>query len=144
MTKLWVSLDWIYLSLGILIFASTARFSSFGIHIAERLFSGVHTQQREAARLHGGKTLEWKILLSLTAKDLAGIWILAYALSFGEIDATILVKNPANIPVAPALVSLLHFGYPEIISTLALLAIFVGLIPVILYFLILEKLLEVY
>lgn len=144
MTKIWVRFDIIYLSLAMLIFACTARFSSFGIHILERVFSKLPKNARSAAFLFGGPALERKFSLQFLANDICSIWILSYALSFGEVDASILVKNPTFIPIGPTIISLLHFGHPTIIATLSFLAIILGMVPVFLYFLVTEKLLDLY
>ena len=144
MTRFWIRWDAVYLSVLILIFAAIARFAPFGIHIAERLFLRLSKNSQDAALLYGGPKLLRQFSWRMLAQDFGALWILSYAFAFGEIDASILVKNPQHIPIAPTILSLLHFGHPEIISVLIFLSIVLGMIPVFLYFVWTESPLNLY
>lgn len=85
------------------------------------------TPQRlvEAAQLDGAGPLSrvrW-IVWPLMAPALAAAWLVAFALSLGELSATVLVVPPGTPPLSVRMLSLLHYGVEDRVAAICLVLI---------------------
>ncbi len=85
------------------------------------------TDVTDAARSDGaGVVSRWlRIIGPLSAPSLAAAWLAAFALSIGELSATILVVPPGTPPLAVRLLSLLHYGVEDRVAAISLV-LFIG------------------
>ncbi|MCZ7646717.1 MAG: hypothetical protein M5U26_15760 [Planctomycetota bacterium] len=125
--------------------ADAARFFPLAVFLLAATFAAVHPSLPDAARLAGaGLPRRFKhIHLPLTYTGILSAFAIVYALSAGELAASILL-NPVGFMTLPVRISsLLHFGQDELLAALCLIQIFLSLLPYLAASLLLERVLEV-
>ncbi|QDU54308.1 ABC transporter permease [Aeoliella mucimassa] len=86
-------------------------------------FAGVPTALIETARVEGARWHQQllRIAFPLTWRTVLATWLMTFALSIGELAATILVMPPGRPTLAIHLFNLLHYGVEDQVSAVALL-----------------------
>jgi iron(III) transport system permease protein len=80
------------------------------------------TEFLEAAELEGASLWQrwWLIALPLRWPALALAWVVAFLVSLGELDASVLVSPPGVLPLSNHIFGLLHFGAQDQVAGLCL------------------------
>ncbi|MFH1893734.1 MAG: hypothetical protein ABIK83_13755 [Candidatus Zixiibacteriota bacterium] len=80
-------------------------------------------------------TRMYRVVLPLCAPNLLAAWALAYLLCVYELGLSILVAPPGITPLSVRVYTLLHYGAGQIVNSLAVTSVILGLIPVVLLWL---------
>lgn len=121
-----------------------ARFFPFAALILAATLGGLHPDLNSAAQGAGASPWRtwWRVTWPLIFPGVAAAFAMTYALSAGELAASILL-NPAGFSTLPVrMSSLLHFGKDELLAALCLIHIVLALAPYLLATLWLERTLE--
>jgi iron(III) transport system permease protein len=138
-------LNLIYTSEAILIWAFLIRFMPFAVKPVASSVRGIDPSLEEAAQVHGISKIRTVIhvVLRLSGRGLAAAWILVFILSIGELDAALLV-HPAGFQTMPIRIfNAIHFGHVELVSALCLILVFTISLPLLVYYLITARRLDV-
>jgi iron(III) transport system permease protein len=115
---------------GLVVLLLVGRFVVFPILVAAGAVAMLDPKLEEAALLAGARPL--KRLLAIVAPSLrsalAGGWVLVFVLALRELDATILVPA-ANHTALFRIYNAVHFGRDDFVAALALIAIFLIVLP---------------
>jgi iron(III) transport system permease protein len=113
----------IYDSTAILVLAGVARFFAFGEIVFEAQRSRVSPRVYESARIAGVHW--WRVIgglaLPLALPYAIAVWIVAFVLALGEVDAAVLLSPPGVSTFALRLFSLMHYGPDSFVAALSLL-----------------------
>ncbi|MCC6152700.1 MAG: iron ABC transporter permease [Candidatus Hydrogenedentes bacterium] len=113
----------IYDSSAILVLASVARFFAFGEIAFDAQRSRVSSRVYESAQIAGVRW--WRIIggiaLPLALPYAVAVWIVAFVLALGEVDAAVLLSPPGVSTFALRLYSLMHYGPDSFVAALSLL-----------------------
>lgn len=135
-------LSFIYNSFLIVIVGYATRFLPFVTKTLHPFFEQIHPSIEESALLSGASfwRILHRILFPLMKPGIISAWIVGFILSVHELSTTILV-SPAGLQTLPIRIySLMHYGAPEMVSSLSLILIAVIIAPVILFLLIKKSL----
>ncbi|HDH41575.1 MAG TPA: iron ABC transporter permease [Candidatus Altiarchaeales archaeon] len=124
----------IYNSFLIIIIGYTARFLPFVTKTLSPFFEQIHPSIEESALLSGSSfpRILHRILLPLMKPGIISSWVVGFVLSVRELSVTLLV-SPAGFQTLPVRIyTLMHYGAPEMVSSLSLILIFLIITPVIL------------
>ena len=121
----------VYGTAAILILAYVARFLPFGVVATHHSLLRIDRDLTDAADLAGAGPLKrvLTIILPLTWRSWLTAWGFTFALSVGEIGASILVNPPGFSTLPIRIHSLLHYGEDEIVAALCLLLVAIALVP---------------
>ncbi len=113
----------VYDSASILILASATRFFAFGNIAFEAQRARMNPRLLEAARVAG---VPWwrsisAISLPLALPYLIAVWLVAFVLALGEVDAAVLLSPPGVSTFALRLFSLMHYGPDSFVAALSLI-----------------------
>lgn len=113
----------VYDSAAMIVLACSARYMVFGLGGVRAGHLRLDARLREAAQLSGVRW--WRSLLfielPLMFPYLIGVWGLAFILSLGEVDTTVLVCPPGVTPLTVRLFALMHYGPDSYVAALSLL-----------------------
>lgn len=131
----------VYDTQNIILICTFARFIPFVAESIAQFFRQIHPSLEEAAILSG---ISWtrsfiRVVLPLGFSGLVVAWIMAFVLSVGELDATLVVAPAGYHTIPQRIFNMVHFGYDEKVSALCLILIGIILFPILLYTLITQK-----
>ena len=120
------------------------RFLAFPTLVGAGAVSSYDPQLEEAAELAGAgpATRMLRIVAPGLLPSLAGGWVMMFVLTMRELDTAILVPA-ANHTAMVRLFNAVHFGRDDFVAALALLIVFVTLIPGLLWTLLVRRRLEI-
>lgn len=126
--------NFIYKTCLVVIFAHTARFIAFGIRIMSADIGLISKNMEEQAAL---VCKNWpkrfaKIFLPLNKRGFFYAWIACFALSIGELEATLLVTPAGEATLPIRIYTLLHYGMHKLVFGLCVILIGLVFIPLIL------------
>jgi len=124
----------IYNSFPIIIIGYMARFLPFVTKTLSPFFEQIHPSIEESALLSGSSfpRILHRILLPLMKPGIISSWVVGFVLSIRELSTTLLV-SPAGLQTLPVRIyTLMHYGAPEMVSSLSLILIFLIITPLIL------------
>lgn len=144
--SLW-SHDWsrdFYAGPGLVVIMLIGRYLAFPTLVGAGAASSVDPRLEEAASLAGAGPITrlFRITAPAMLPSLAGGWILMFVLSMRELDAAILVPA-ANQTAMFKMFNMVHFGRDDFVAALALLIVFITVIPGLLWTLLLGRKMEV-
>lgn len=115
---------------GVLLLLLVGRFVAFPALISSGAVAGLDPRLEEAARIAGAGPVERlaRIVAPALRSSLLGGWVLVFVLAMRELDATILVPA-ANRTAAFRLFNQVHFGRDDFVAALALLLVFLIVLP---------------
>jgi iron(III) transport system permease protein len=129
---------------GLVVLLLVGRFVAFPVLLLSGAVASLDPTLEEAARLAGARPA--RRLLSIVAPPLGtalvGSWVLVFVLSLRELDATILVPA-ANHTAMFRVFNAVHFGRDDFVAALALMLVFLILLPGTLWALFARRRLEV-
>lgn len=131
----------LYRSAAILVLACTAKYAALGILPLRACMHHVPPELDEAARVHG--VARWRIMtrvyVVLCLPVLAAAWILVFAFSVGELNASVLVSPPGFATAGVRLFTLLHYGMNTVVAALAIILLAAAVVPLVLGYCALRK-----
>ncbi|MFP1632826.1 ABC transporter permease [Zhengella sp. ZM62] len=111
------------------VLASLARFAPIGILLLHAHHRTVSRDLIDAAlmfRGNGAATWRW-IYLPLYWRAAAGVFLIVFALSLGELAATILIAPPGQGALSIRIFNLLHYGSTAAVASLSLLMLLLSM-----------------
>ncbi len=125
--------DWsarFYDGAGIVVLLLAGRFVAFPILVASGAVAGLDPKLEEAAQLAGAgpATRLARIVAPALSSSLFGAWVLVFVLALRELDATILVPA-ANHTAMFRVFNQVHFGRDDFVAAMALLLVFLIVLP---------------
>ncbi|WP_165784287.1 ABC transporter permease [Zhengella mangrovi] len=111
------------------VLASLARFAPIGIllfHAHHRTISRDLIDAAQMFRGNGAATWWW-IYLPLYWRAAAGVFLIVFALSLGELAATILIAPPGQGALSIRIFNLLHYGSTAAVASLSLLMLLLAM-----------------
>lgn len=102
--------------------AQTVRLTPYAVLIAWPAMKLAPTELLDAARADGAglATRLLRIAGPLVAPALAAVWLIVFAMSVGELSATVLCVPPGTPPLSVRLLSLLHYGVEDRVAAICL------------------------
>jgi iron(III) transport system permease protein len=133
-----------YTSGGMVVLLYIGRFLAFPTLVCAGAVASLDPKLEQAAELAGAGPLRrmTRIVAPALMPSLMGGWILMFVLAMRELDAAILVPA-ANDTVMFRMFNAVHFGRDDFVAALALLILFVTIVPGVLWRLFSGKELEV-
>jgi iron(III) transport system permease protein len=115
---------------GLVVLLLIGRFVVFAILVAAGAVAMLDPKLEEAARVAGARPLKrlFAVVAPSTRSALAGAWVLVFVLAVRELDATILVPA-ANHTALFRIYNAVHFGRDDFVAAMALIAIFLIVLP---------------
>ena len=128
---------------GLVVLLLVGRFVVFPILVSSGAVAMLDPKLEEAALLAGARPLTrlFGIVAPSLKSSLAGAWVLVFVLALRELDATILVPA-ANHTALFRIYNAVHFGRDDFVAALALLTIFLIVLPGLLWSLFARQRLE--
>ncbi len=123
----------IYASFWMIIIGYFIRFLPFVIKTFSPFLSQISPSIEESSRLAGASFLKilTKIIFPLIKPGIIAAFIVGFVFSLRELGTTLLV-TPSGFQTLPNRIeTLMHYGSPELVSSLSIILIFIVLIPVI-------------
>jgi iron(III) transport system permease protein len=131
--KLWnrPATNFIYATLLVVFFAHTARFIAFAVRVAAAGIGRVPKNIEEAAALvpKNFLSLLGRIIFPLNKKTILYAWIVCFAFSAGELEATLLVTPAGEATLPIRIYTLLHYGAYKLVFSLCVILIAVIFLP---------------
>ena len=139
--------DWsasFYTGDGLVIGMLMGRYLAFAVLALTTAVENVSPRLEEAAALAGAKPITrlWRIVTPPLLPNLVGAWTMVFVFAMRELDAAILVPA-ANKTVMFRLYNAVHFYRQDYVAALALVTLFVILIPGLLWALFAKRRMEV-
>ncbi len=116
-------LGWIYDSPAVLALACFARFLPIAVLACIPAVNAISRDLEAAAELDGAGA--WQRLVEIVAplcwRGMATAWVLVFALSMGELGASVLVAPPGKATLAIRVFTFLHYGVDDALAAICLL-----------------------
>jgi iron(III) transport system permease protein len=110
------------------------RFLPFAIRITSASVKQISLELEEAAQLvetHWIRKMK-QIILPLMRPGLIAAWIIAFVLSIGELETTLLIIPPGETTLPIRIFTLMHYGANKLVAALSVILIIITFVPVIL------------
>jgi len=139
--------DWLttfYASGGMVVVMLLGRYLAFPTLVCEGAISAIDPELEESAQLAGAgpATRLGRIVAPAMRPSIIGSWVLMFVLTMRELDAAVLVPA-ANHTVMYRVFNAVHFGRADFVAALALISLFVVVLPGLLWSLFVGRKLEV-
>ncbi len=133
-----------YASGGIVVLILIGRYLTFPTLVCEHAVSNVDPQLEESSLLAGAGPITrlFRVVAPAIKPSLVGSWVLMFVLTMRELDAAVLVPA-ANNTVMYRIFNMAHFGRVDSVAALALISLFVVVLPGLLWSLFVGRKLEV-
>jgi iron(III) transport system permease protein len=119
------TVDWIYDSPLIVVFAMTVRSLPYAILVLWPFLRGLPAEVFEAAAVDGVGPIGqvFRVALPLSVRAILAAWAVAFVLSLGELPATNLITPPGTQTISLLIWSLLHTGVESHLAAVALVTL---------------------
>jgi len=109
----------------------TVRFLPFTLQVLISSMKQFHPHLEEAALLASGSFLRRirYIVLPIIKPGIVTGWFVAFALSLGELETSLLVVPPGNATLTMRIYTLLHYGASKVVAALCIILILIALAP---------------
>jgi iron(III) transport system permease protein len=139
--------DWLtafYASGGMVVLMLLGRYLAFPTLVCEGAISTIDPKLEESAQVAGAgpATRLGRIIAPAMRPSLIGSWVLMFVLTMRELDAAVLVPA-ANHTIMYRVFNAAHFGRADFVAALALISLFVVILPGLLWSLFVGRKLEV-
>jgi iron(III) transport system permease protein len=126
--------QFIYASWFMIILGYMVRFLPFTITITSASVKKISFELEEAAQL---TKIHWiwktkQIILPLMRPGLIAAWIIAFVLSIGELETTLLIIPPGETTLPIRIFTLMHYGANKLVAALSVILIIITSVPLIL------------
>ena len=125
--------NFIYASMGIIIFGYIAQYTALGERIMAATFSHVPRSMEEAAQIAGAGWCRrlFKILVPLASRGMIATWLICFIFCLRDIGITMMVYPPAHDTLPVRIFTLMANSPDDLISALCVIMIMITLLPLI-------------
>ncbi len=123
--------NFIYASMGIIIFGYIAQYTALGERIMAATFTHVPHSMEESAQVVGAGWYRrlFKILIPLASRGMIATWLICFVFCLRDVSITMMVYPPAH-DTLPVRIFILMANSPEdVISALCIIMIIITLLP---------------
>lgn len=123
--------NFIYASMGIIIFGYIAQYTALGERIMAASFSHVPRSMEEAGQIAGADWFRrlFKILIPLAKRGMAAAWLICFIFCLRDIGITMMVYPPAHDTLPVRIFTLMANSPDNLISALCVIMIMITLLP---------------
>ena len=123
--------NFIYASMGIIIFGYIAQYTALGERIMAATFSHVPRSMEEAGQIAGAGWFQrlFKILIPMAKRGMVAAWLICFIFCLRDIGITMMVYPPAHDTLPVRIFTLMANSPEDVISALCVIMIVITLLP---------------
>jgi iron(III) transport system permease protein len=123
--------NFIYASMGIIIFGYIAQYTALGERIMAATFTHVPRSMEESAQIVGAGWHRrlFKILIPLTSRGMIATWLICFIFCLRDVSITMMVYPPAHDTLPVRIFTLMANSPEDVISALCMIMIIITLLP---------------
>lgn len=123
--------NFIYASVGIILFGYIAQYTALGERIMAATFSHIPRSMEEASQIVGAGWFRrlFNILVPLAKRGIIATWIICFILCLRDIGVTMMVYPPAHDTLPVRIFTLMANSPEDVISALCVIMIVITLLP---------------
>lgn len=124
--------NFIYASMGIIIFGYIAQYTALGERIMAATFTHIPRSMEEAAQIVGAGWYRrlFKIVVPLASRGMIATWLICFIFCLRDVGITMIVYPPAHDTLPVRIFTLMANSPEDIISALCVIMITITLLPV--------------
>ena len=123
--------NFIYASMGIIIFGYIAQYTALGERVLAATFSHLPHSMEEAGQIAGADWFRrlFKILIPLAKRGMVAAWLICFIFCLRDIGITMMVYPPAHDTLPVRIFTLMANSPDDLISALCVIMIIITLLP---------------
>ncbi|MCP4265856.1 MAG: iron ABC transporter permease [Candidatus Brocadiaceae bacterium] len=123
--------NFIYASMGIIIFGYIAQYTALGERIMAATFTHVPHSMEESAQVVGAGWYRrlFKILIPLASRGMIATWLICFVFCLRDVSITMMVYPPAHDTLPVRIFTLMANSPEDVISALCIIMIIITLLP---------------
>ncbi|MCP5005103.1 MAG: iron ABC transporter permease [Planctomycetes bacterium] len=123
--------NFIYASMGIIVFGYIAQYTALGERIMAATFAHVPRSMEEAAQIAGAGWYRrlFKILIPLSGRGIITTWLICFIFCLRDVSITMMVYPPAHDTLPVRILTLMANSPENVISAMCLIMIIITLLP---------------